>query len=364
MRTRLATVQSELRQSATDLLVVGPTANLRYLLGYQATAVERLTVLLVTPSSAVMVLPDFDEDEFRSLTEFSGDIQPWPDDQGPRMAVDGAFSALGEVVTPGARILIDDGLPYAFLNALEAKLNGARLAPAGTLLGAIRMRKSPEEVACLEAAGDVVRRAMERAFDVIESGRSERQVAEDIRRFVVEAGADSADYILVQAGDASAAPHHVPGARQIRSGDPVLVDIAARVGGYFADTTQQVFVGSPPDDYCVAYEAVSAAHREGLQHTRPGIEIQEIDTRSNDVLEKRGFSRETRTGHGIGLDVHEPPFVVAGDRTVLELGMSFTIEPGVYHPGRFGIRIEDTVVVTAEGVRALTAAARPLVVKP
>jgi Xaa-Pro aminopeptidase len=357
-------VQSELGKSATDLLVVGPTANLRYLLGYQATAVERLTVLLVTPSTAVMILPDFDEDEFRSLTRFSAHVEPWPDDQGPRLAVDGAFSALGGVLGPDARVLIDDELPYAFLNALERKLNGARLALAGTLLGAIRMRKSPDEVACMEAAGDVVRRALERAFDVIKSGRSEQQVAEDIRRFLVGAGADSADYILVQAGDASVAPHHTPGARQIRSDEPVLVDIAARVGGYFADITQQVFVGTPPDDYRAAYEAVSVAHREGLESTRPGIEIQEIDARCNDVLEKHGFSREKRTGHGIGLDVHEPPFVVAGDRTVLECGMAFTIEPGVYQPGRFGVRIEDTVLVTADGARALTAAARPLVVKP
>jgi Xaa-Pro aminopeptidase len=360
---RLATVQSALRQAETELLVVGPTANLRYLLGYQSTAVERLTVLLVAPSSAVMILPDFDEDEFRVLTRFAGDVQPWRDDQGPAMAVDRAFRALS-AVSPGAHVLIDDELPYAFLNELQPRLDGARLAPAGGLLSAIRMRKSPDEVARLDAAGELVSRAMERAFDVIERGRSEQQVAEEVRRSLIEAGADSADYILVQAGDASAAPHHIPGPRQIRSGEPVLIDIAARAGGYFADTTQQVFVGSPPDEYWSAYEAVAAAHRAGLDSACPGIEIQAIDACSNDVLEEHGYARETRTGHGIGLDVHEPPFVVAGDRTVLEPGMAFTIEPGVYQPGRFGVRIEDTVVVTADGVRAVTTASRPLVVKP
>jgi Xaa-Pro aminopeptidase len=362
VQTRLASVQSELQKSATDLLVVGPTANLRYLLGYQATAVERLTVLLVTPSSAAMILPDFDDDEFRALTRFPGAVHPWADDHGPLMAVTEAFRALGEVPL-GGRILIDDELPYRFLRELEPRIGRAQLAPASELLGPMRMRKSRDEVTCLEEAGDVVSRAMDRALDVIEPGQSEQAVAEEIRRFLIDKGADSADYILVQAGDASAAAHHVPSARQIHVGEPVLVDIAARVGGYFGDTTQQVFIGSPPDDYCLAYEAVVAAHAEALRIARPGIEIQDVDTCSSDVLEKHGFPRETRTGHGIGLDVHEPPYLVAGDHTMLEPGMVFTIEPGVYLPGRFGVRVEDTVVVSDRGVRALTTAGRPLVVK-
>lgn len=362
METRLASVQSELQKSATDLLVVGPSANLRYLLGYQATAVERLTVLLVTPSGAAMILPDFDDDEFRALTRFSGKTHPWADDHGPLMAVNEAFRALGDVPSSG-RILIDDELPYRFLRELEPKLRQARLAPASELLGPMRMRKSPDEVTCLEAAGDVVSQAMDRALDFIEPGQSEQAVAEEIRRFLIDRGAESADYVLVQAGDSSAAAHHVPGGRQIHVGEPVLVDIAARVDGYFADTTQQVFIGTPPDEYCGAYEAVAAAHAEALRIARPGIEIREVDTCSSDVLEKHGFPREARTGHGIGLDVHEPPYLVAGDHTTLEPGMVFTIEPGVYLPGRFGVRVEDTVLVSDGGVRALTTAGRPLVVK-
>jgi Xaa-Pro aminopeptidase len=344
-------------------MVVGPTANLEYLLGYRATAVERLTVLLVTATNAAMILPEFDEPEFRELTRFPGTISPWPDDNGPSSAVAAAFESLGGAADD-ALVLIDDELPYRFLRELEPWFEHVRLRPAGEVLSALRMRKSLDEVTCMEAAGDIVSRAMDRALDVIEGGRTERWVAEQLRRFLMEAGADSADYILVQAGDASAAPHHMPSDRQIRTGEPVLVDIAARVGGYFADTTQQVFIGSPPDDYRAAYDAVAAAHREGVESARPGIEIQDIDARSNDVLQNHGFPRETRTGHGIGLDVHEPPFVMAGDRTVLEPGMAFTIEPGVYQQGRFGVRIEDTVLVSADGMRILTAAARPLVVKP
>jgi Xaa-Pro aminopeptidase len=362
VETRLAGVQSELQRSATDLLVVGPSANLRYLVGYQATAVERLTVLLVTPSSAAMILPDFDDDEFRALTRFPGSVHPWADNRGPVMAVDEAFRVLGELPS-GGRVLIDDELPYRFLRELEPRLGQAQLAPASELLGPMRMRKSADEVTCLEAAGDVVSRAMDRALDFIEPGQPEQVVAEEIRRFLIDLGAESADYVLVQAGDSSAAAHHVPGARQIHVGEPVLVDIAARVDGYFADTTQQVFIGHPSDEYCGAYEAVAAAHAEALRIARPGIEIEEIDTCSSDVLEQRGYPREARTGHGIGLDVHEPPYLVAGDHTVLEPGMVFTIEPGVYLPGRFGVRIEDTVLVRDRGVRALTTAGRPLVVK-
>jgi Xaa-Pro aminopeptidase len=351
-----------MQRVAAQVVVVGPTANLRYLLGYQATAVERLTVLLATPSSALMIMPDFDEAEFRAITEFPGDVYPWSDNHGPDRAVDRAFRDLG--VSPHARALIDDGLPYGFLHTLGRWLGDSGMEPAGQLLGSMRMRKSAQELVVMRAAGEIVSRALDRALAVIDRDQSERRVAEEIRRFLIEAGAESADYILVQAGAASAAPHHIPDERRIQSKEPVLVDIAARVGGYFADVTQQVFLGEPPPEYTAAYDAVAAAHAEALRRIRPGFPIHEIDAASNDVLEGHGFPREARTGHGIGLDVHEPPYLVAGDHTVLEPGMVFTVEPGVYRLGRFGVRIEDTVLVTDDGATALTTAAPQLMTKP
>jgi Xaa-Pro aminopeptidase len=362
MTSRLDALQSEMRRTATALVIVGPTANLRYLLGYRATAVERLTVLLVAPHTSTMILPDFDEDEFQQLTGYPEDVHPWPDDKGPAQAVADAFDSLGGA-PPDARMLIDDELPYRFLQELHPFLDGTRLGPASDVIAPMRMRKSTDEHASLAAAGDLVSGAIEHAFDIIEPGRSERWIAEQIRRHLVSNGAESTDYILVQAGAASAAPHHLPSDREVMHDEPILVDIAARVDGYFADTTQQVYVGTPSDRYHEAYDAVWSAQQEAVTAAVPGIEIQRLDAASNDVLEQRGFPRETRTGHGIGLDVHEPPYLVAGDTTPLAPGMTFTIEPGVYLPGEFGIRIEDTVFVDSNGIHTLTRASRPLVVK-
>jgi Xaa-Pro dipeptidase len=359
---RLGALQSELERSGTDLVVVAAGANLRYLLGYQATAVDRITVLLVSRSLAVMILPDFDEPEFLELTQFKGDVSPWPDNTGPSQAIEIAFDQLGSLPADPT-VLIDDDLPFGFLKELLPWLGDRPLGRGSTLLAPMRMLKAPDEIASIAAAADLVSQAIAIGLGEIGTGRTERHVAEEIRRFLIGNGAESADYILVQAGEASAAPHHIASDRTIAAGEPVLIDIAARVDGYFADITQQAFVGPPPDDYLAAYDAVAEAHREAIAATRPGITIQEIDVCANDALERHGFPRDTRTGHGLGLDVHEPPSIVQGNNIQVTQGMVFTIEPGIYISGRFGVRIEDTVVVESGGARPLTAAARPLVVK-
>jgi Xaa-Pro aminopeptidase len=193
---------------------------------------------------------------------------------------------------------------------------------------------------------------------------TELELKRTIENSMWDQGAESVDFVLVQAGPNSAVGHHRAGDRELRNGEPVLVDIAARVDGYFADVTQQVFLGPPPDDYREVYEIVATAQEEGVRAAQSGASASasDVDRAATAVIQTAGFDEWSgpRTGHGIGLDVHEPPSVIDGDETELQPGAVITVEPGVYLPGRFGIRIEDTVIVTDGEPQRVTRGARSL----
>jgi Xaa-Pro aminopeptidase len=195
---------------------------------------------------------------------------------------------------------------------------------------------------------------------------TELDVKRMLETFLWEAGAESVDYVLVQAGANSAQPHHSAGSDVLRAGEPVLVDIAVCLDGYFADITQQTFLGNPPAEYADAYEAVRVAQEAGVRAAVAGARAEDVAVASSAVIDEAGYGEWSgpRTGHGLGADVHEAPSVVEGNQTELRPGVAITVEPGVYMPGRYGIRIEDTVIVTGEGPRPVTRGARPLHAKP
>ena len=191
---------------------------------------------------------------------------------------------------------------------------------------------------------------------------TELELKRHIEDVLWDNGAESVDFVLVQAGANSAIGHHRAGETEFRSGEPVLVDIAARLEGYFADITQQVFLGRPPAEYVDVYEVVAAAQEEGVCASRSGATAGDVDRATMRVIEAAGFARMTgpRTGHGIGLDVHEPPSVIDGDETQLVPGAVITVEPTIALAGKFGIRIEDTVIVTGGDPEGVTRGARKL----
>jgi Xaa-Pro aminopeptidase len=352
-----------MREAGTDLVVVGPTASMRYLLGYRALAGDRITTLLVTSSSAVMLMPDFDVDEFLAATGHE-DVVPWSDKLGPAPAVATAFDRLEDLPEDPVS-LVDDELPFAFLVHLRDRLGTTAPRPAGGLLGALRLIKAPEEAEKIARAGELVSVGVDVALAAAEPGMTELQLAATIDAALRAGGAETVDYVLVAGGPGSAAPHHQAGQRTLRAGEPVLVDIAGRLDGYFADITQQVFLGEPSSEYLHAYETVHAAQAAGVAAAWPGATAHDVDRAATQAIVDAGLGEWSgpRTGHGLGLDVHEPPSVVEGDHTELRPGVVITVEPGVYLPGRFGIRIEDTVLVTAEGPKRLTRGSRPLTVK-
>lgn len=346
-------------QHGVDLVVVGPTTNMRYLTGYEAMAVERITVLLVGTDAVAMVMPSFDAGEFRDATGLDA-VFEWRDKDGPGEAIDRAFRALG---MSGRKLVaaVDDELRFDFFTHLRDRVVD-RPSRASELLGPLRLAKTAEEQEIVKRAGELVSDAMDMALDQARPRMTELELKRTIENALWEGGAESVDFLLVQAGPNSAIGHHRAGDTELREGEPVLVDIAARFDGYFADMTQQVFLGRPPQDYVEAYELVAAAQEQGVRAARDGASAADVDRAASAVIEAAGLTEWTgpRTGHGIGLDVHEPPSVIAGDETELVPGAVITVEPGVYFPGKFGIRIEDTVIVTAGDPLRVTRAPRPL----
>jgi Xaa-Pro aminopeptidase len=308
-----------------------------------------------------MLLPDFDVPEFVAETGFES-VVGWNDRVGPSLAVSEAFGRLSGI-PEDPMTAVDDELPFGFLANLRSRLGRREPTLASELLAPLRIIKSEEERVKMERAGELVSLGVDAAIESARPGISETKLRSEIERVLWDQGADSVDDVLVQSGTESASPHHQAGGRQLHKGEPVLFDIFVRMDGYFADVTQQVFLGDPPSHYVEAYEAVYAAQEAGVQAACVGATVESVHRASNQVLARAGFPSELRTGHGLGLDVHEPPSVDEGNPMVLQPNMVFTVEPGIYLTGRYGIRIEDTVLITETGPRRLTRGSRPLQVK-
>ena len=355
---RVEALQASMHEHGTDLVVVGPTSSMRYLTGYRPMAVERITVLLVTHDAVAMIMPYFDVDEFKEATGLDA-VFEWADKQGPSEAIEQAFRSLGLSTDPIVAA-VDDELRFDFLTQLRERL-ADQPRRASELLAPLRLSKTTKEQACIRRAGHLV--ARNRCCIPARPTRDDgTRVERTIENTLWDQGAESVDFVLVQAGANSALGHHNADETELRKGEPVLIDIAARVDGYFADVTQQIFFGRPPHNYKEAYEIVARAQEEGIRAAHSGASASDVDRAAMAVIETAGFGKWNgpRTGHGIGLDVHEPPSVIGGDETELVPGAVITIEPGVYMPGKFGIRIEDTVIVTDGGPQRVTRGARPL----
>lgn len=356
---RVEALQAAMHAHGIDLVVVGPTTNMRYLTGYSPMAVERITVLLVTLDAVAMVMPYFDADEFRHATGLDA-VFEWADKQGPSDAIEQAFRSLG-LSARATTAAVDDELRFDFFTQLRKRL-ADEPRRASELLAPLRLSKTADEQERIRRAGHLVSLGIDTAFQHARPRMTELELKRAIENVLWDQGAESVDFVLVQAGANSAVGHHRAGERELRQGESVLIDIAARIDGYFADVTQQVFLGSPPQDYREAYEIVATAQEEGVRAARSGASAGDVDRAAMDIIQAAGFSEWNgpRTGHGIGLDVHEPPSVIDGDETELVPGTVITVEPGVYMPGKFGIRIEDTVIVTDGEPQRVTRGARSL----
>lgn len=356
-------------------LVITPGYDLRYLLGSRAQTFERLTALVLPASGdPTVVVPRLELASLResAVPELGLAVRDWVDGENPYRLVADVLGG-GPDSNPGSprsrppiKTAVTDAMPALHLLPL-ADVLGAVPILATDVLRRLRMVKDAAEIDALRKAGAAIDRVHARVPEFLVPGRTEADVAADIAEAIVAEGHSEVAFIIVGSGPNGADPHHECSDRELREGDVVVVDIGGPYEpGYNSDSTRTYSIGEPSPEVSRQYAVLQQAQRAAVAAVRPGITAEQVDAAARDVLAAEGLAEAFvhRTGHGIGLSVHEEPYIVAGNDLPLENGMAFSVEPGIYFPGQWGARIEDIVVVTEDGALSVNNQPHELVVVP
>jgi Xaa-Pro dipeptidase len=347
-----------------DCVAVMPGANMAYLTGLSFHLSERSTLALFpTTGDPALVLPALEAAKPEAgPVAIDWRLFPWTDEEGPANAFKQACEALG---LSNQTLAVEElTMRVKELKLLKANTTGVKLAAAEPLLADLRMRKDESELASMRRAVEITEAALTDTLEKVRTGMTEKDVAGELQVACLRYGAESLPFEpIVLVGANTALPHGRPGTKVVRGNQLLLFDFGVSVNGYASDITRTFAVGEIEDEELKRiYKIVQDANEAGRAATRPGVQIQEIDRAARKVINEAGYKENFthRLGHGLGLDVHEGPYAREGDTTVLEPGMVFTVEPGIYIPGKGGVRIEDDVVVTADGCESLTTFDRQL----
>jgi Xaa-Pro aminopeptidase len=339
-------------------LLVTPGSDLAYLTGYAPLPLERLTLLVVEPGrDPHLLVPELERPAaLASPGGASMEVVGWRDGEDPYGI---AASTLGD-----GRYAVTDQTWAVHVLGLRRAAAGVDLVPASGALPLLRAVKDPDELAALRAAGAGADAAFADVVQVPFAGRRELDVAADLDSALRAHAHERVDFTIVGSGPNGASPHHEAGHRVIEPGDVVVMDFGGVRDGYCSDITRTVVVGEPTPEQVEVHDVVRRAQQAGVDAVRPGETCQDVDRAARTVIQAAGFGERFvhRTGHGIGLEVHEPPYIVEGNDLLLQAGMTFSVEPGIYLEGRFGVRIEDIVACTAAGAERLNEAPRDLTV--
>jgi Xaa-Pro aminopeptidase len=355
---RMARVVGDAVDAGLSGLVITPGPDLVWLTGYRPTAItERLTMLVLTPDQLpTMLVPALERPDVEAdVGAASLRIVDWADGSDP-------YQAASDLVRPDGHFGISDSAWSMHLLGLQRALPATRYQALTQCLPMLRAVKDANELARLSAAGAAADATYHEIVKVRFAGRRETDVAADLARLLREFGHEQVDFTVVGSGPNGANPHHEAGERLIRPGDAVVLDFGGLMYGYGSDTTRTVSVGDPHPDVIKVHEVVRRAQQAAFEAVRPGVPCQAIDQVARAVITEAGYGEQFihRTGHGIGVTTHEPPYLVAGEERPLRPGMCFSIEPGIYLTGRFGVRIEDIVSVTADAARRFNNTPREL----
>jgi Xaa-Pro aminopeptidase len=355
---RLAALREKMAATGTGLIAIGPGSHMDWVLGFHPHPDERPCLLLIAPEKECFLMPVLNAEGSRESTDIA--FHTWADDIGPDAALKEALEAI-DATAPGL-VALDETMRADFalllIDALPADTNRAFTPET---LGGLRMRKDSAEYRKLKMNASIADRAMQKAFSVARPGMTELELADAIKGHFSSEGA-SPQFWIVGAGGNGAFPHHATSDRVIQEGDAIVVDIGGRKQGFPSDITRMVVLGQPPEGYGQIHSIVEKAVRAALRAARPGVLAREVDAAARGVIADAGYGEYFvhRTGHGMGIDGHEPPYITATSETVLEEGMVFSIEPGIYIPGRFGIRLEDIVILREDGPEILSSLPRDL----
>lgn len=348
-------------------LVISPGYDLRYLVGSRAQTFERLTALVLPAdgSAPTVVVPRLELAALRdsAVSELGAAVADWVDGENPYELVARALRGSG---SGPVSVAVTDSMTALHLLPL-ADVLGAVPVLATDVLRRLRMIKDGSEVDALRKAGAAIDRVHARVPGFLVPGRTEADVAADISEAIVAEGHSEVAFIIVGSGPNGADPHHECSDRELQVGDIVVVDIGGPYApGYNSDCTRTYSIGAPDPEVARQYAVLQRAQAEAVAAVRPGISAGSVDDVARGVLAAEGLAEAFvhRTGHGIGLSVHEEPYIVAGNDITLEPGMAFSVEPGIYFPGQWGARIEDIVIVTEDGAESVNQRPHDLIVVP
>ena len=363
MTDRIARLREAMAGHGLAAIALVPGANLRYLIGLDLHLSKRLTIAFVPVAEPpAFVVPALEAARVEAHTRVPLRLYPWGDAEGPAAALRRCAADLG---LAGQQL----GVEYTAMRVLELRgieeaAPGVRIEDATPLLARLRMVKDSAELAAMRKAVQIIEAGLRAAIATIRPGMTERELAEIWERHTRAAGSAPSFGTIIASGPNAAFPHHTNTDRAFQPGDLIIMDGGALWEGYASDITRTVALGDPGPEALRIYELVRTANAAARAVARPGATGEEIDQAARSVIAEGGYGPQFlhRTGHGLGLDEHEPPNIVAGSREPLAIGTTFTIEPGIYVPGLGGVRIEDDVVLTADGAESLTTFERDLII--
>lgn len=351
---RLSQATDLAARASLDGVIITPGPDLEYLLGLSLYTHERFSALVLTPQRHIMIVPEVDAADLRRshVADLGIEVHAWRDGQAPYAPVPAGSFAVSAATTADHLLALQD--------------RGVKATNATRILAEAFITKDAAELEQIRRAGAAIDEVHRAVPSLLRAGRTENEIAAELEQLILKEHI-AVDFIIVGSGPHSADPHHSHSDRVLRDGDIVVVDIGGTLdSGYHSDCTRTYAIGELTDEQQDIYTTLSRAHDAGMAFVRPGVTAGEIDKVVRDVIEDAGYGEyfSHRTGHGIGLSLHEEPFIMAGNDFVVDNGMAFSIEPGVYFPGSWGTRIEDIVVVTDEGAVSTNTTTHELVVVP
>lgn len=354
---RLTILRAKMAEEDVDLVTLGPGAHLAWLADIRPHADERALLFCVTAKDAVFLMPSLEADSARRQTDLP--FFEWSDAEGPGRALE---NMLESIDMQGARsIVIDETMRADHASLIQDRLMNARRQFCESTLSALRARKDAGEYTKLKQNAQIADKAMQAAWNAMRPGMSETDVAAVVKECFKESGAVPL-FTIIGAGGNGALPHHHTGDTILKEGDAVVMDIGAGRDGFSSDITRMAVLGSPPQGYEEVHTIVEAAVQAAMAVARPGVRAHELDDAARAVITDAGYGEYFmhRLGHGMGVEVHEPPYISASSQVVLDENMVFSIEPGIYLPDRFGLRLEDIVILRADGPEILSDLSRDL----
>ena len=357
MQNKIDSLRVRMKDNNVDLVVLGPGTHMNWLLGFNPYPDERPCMLLIGKEKEAFLMPSVNAEDARKRTDI--EITSWKDEDGPDQALKDALLYIGE--STAKHIAIDEAMRSHFaLIVIEALPNPTYEFTTSTI-GALRMRKDQTEFINLKENALIDDRAMQAGFAAIKEGVTELEIGEAINKHFISEGAKP-QFCIVGSGPNGAFPHHHTGDRKVKYGDAVLIDIGGRKGTFPSDMTRMSVLGEPPEGYLEVHAIVERAVQAAMAAAKPGAMAKDVDAAARGVITEAGYGEffVHRTGHGLGIDIHEPPYITATSEVILDEGMVFSNEPGIYLQGRFGVRLEEIVILRADGPEILSELTREL----